>query len=132
MRVAIPHWQGRVSPVLDTAGRCLLVDVVDGGEVGRQDIELSGQTPQLRGRCITGLGADVLICGAISRPLLSTLRSADVDVRPHVCGEIETILAALIDGRLEDDTFLMPGCCGRRRQGQGRRHRGGRCRESRD
>jgi predicted Fe-Mo cluster-binding NifX family protein len=117
---------------LDTAGRCLLIDIVDGDEVGRQDAELTGQTPQMRVQCIAALNADVLICGAVSRPLLSALASTGIDVRPHVCGEIETILAALIDGRLDNDTFLMPGCCGRRRRGQGRRHRGGRCREPRE
>jgi len=29
MKVAIPHWQGRISPVFDVAGALLLVDVAN-------------------------------------------------------------------------------------------------------
>jgi hypothetical protein len=45
MRVAIAHWQDRVSPVFDSATRVLLVDVAEGRESGRADLPLAATDP---------------------------------------------------------------------------------------
>jgi hypothetical protein len=45
MRIAIPQWQGRVSPVFDVAANLLLVEVDDTGEVGRQEVALTASDP---------------------------------------------------------------------------------------
>ena len=39
MRLAIPTWNDRVSPVFDTASRLVLVDVEQGAEQGRRIVE---------------------------------------------------------------------------------------------
>ena len=127
MKVAIPHWQGRVSPVLDVAGRFLLVDLDEGREVSRQDGSLAASGPLERARELRQAGTQVLICGAVSRPLELALEAAGVQVIPHTCGQLEEVLAAFVSGQLNQEAFLMPGCCGRRRQFQAGRHRGGRC-----
>jgi len=124
MKVAIPHWNGRVSPVFDVAGRLLLVDVDGGVEQGRQAAALTAGDPLQRARQVTGLGADVLICGAISLPLEAALASAGLRVIPFTCGGVEEVLAAFMGGRLTDRAYLMPGCCGWRRRLRGRRRRG--------
>lgn len=125
MKVAIPHWQGRISPVFDVAGSVLLVDVADGKELARQNVAINAEQPQARANLIAGHGATVLICGAISWPLEMALSTAGVKVIPQTCGEVERVLAAFISGQLNHDAFLMPGCCGRRRRFQAGR-RGGR------
>jgi hypothetical protein len=83
MRVAIPFFGGRISPVFDTARRLLLVDIEDGREVWRT--EQIVEEPELgpRARRVAELGADVLICGAISWPLEVMLLSARVEVIPQ-------------------------------------------------
>ena len=124
MRVAIPHWQGRVSPVFDVAGNVLLVDVADGKEQARQNIAVEMDQPQARASLLTGHGATVLICGAISWPLEMALAGAGIEVIPQTCGDVEQVLAAFINGQLQQDAFLMPGCCGRRRQFRARCRRG--------
>ena len=43
MKVAIPTWNGRVSPVLDVASRLLVVEIEGGAELARSEVEL-GQT----------------------------------------------------------------------------------------
>jgi predicted Fe-Mo cluster-binding NifX family protein len=129
MRIAIPHWQGRVSPVLDTAEHLLLIDVLDHRETSRRDVALGGDSPSLRAMQLAGLEPDVLVCGAVSRPLEMAIRASGIDVRPHICGELDAVLRALLDENLHNPSFLMPGCCGRRGRGQRRRRRGGRCRE---
>jgi predicted Fe-Mo cluster-binding NifX family protein len=127
MKVAIPQWQGRVSPVLDVAERVLVVDLTAEGELSRQDAALAAGGPLERARDLRQMGAEVLICGAISRPLELALDSAGVQVIPHICGQVEEVLAAFINGQLDAGGFLMPGCRGRRRRFRAGRRRGGRC-----
>jgi len=125
MKVAIPTWSGRVSPVFDVAQRLLLVDLDGEAEVGRHEVVLKETDLAARARLVAQLGVEVLICGGISRPLEAMLVSAGLRVIPHTCGMVEEVLRAFASGRLTDSTFLMPGCCGRRRRFHGRR-RGGR------
>lgn len=127
MRVVIPNWQGRVSPVFDVAANVLVVDVVDGREDSRRNLALESAQVQARMGELAGLGAKVLICGAISRPLEMALSTAGIEVISQTCGDIEQVLAAFISGQLTGDKFLMPGCCGRGRRLQAGR-RGRRCR----
>jgi predicted Fe-Mo cluster-binding NifX family protein len=123
MKVAIPHWQGRVSPVFDVAGQVMVVEVNGGIERGREDVVLDVEDPQARAARLSQAGADVLICGAISWPLEMAVSAAGIQVIPQTCGDVESVLAAFVDGRLGQDAFLMPGCCGRRRL-RGRHRRG--------
>ncbi len=118
MKVAIPVSDGRISPVLDSARRLLLVDVRDGREVGRTEEVLKESELEARSIHIVELRPDVLVCGAISRPLEAMLISAGVAVIPQTCGQAEEVLKAFVSGQLTDDAFVMPGCCGRRRQQQ--------------
>ena len=121
MKVAIPHWQGRISPVFDVAGNVLIVEIDGGVERSRQDVAFDVEEPQARAARLVETAADVLVCGAISRPLEMALAAAGVEVVSQTCGEVEEVLLALVSGRLRDDAFLMPGCRGRRRRYRGRR-----------
>ena len=121
MRVAIPVSDGRISPVFDAARRLVLVDVEDGREVRRTEQGLEEPEPARRARRVAELGVDVLICGAISRPLEAMLLSAGVEVVPQTCGQAEDVLRTFLSGELTEEAFLMPGCCGRRRRFHGGR-----------
>ena len=129
MKVAIPHWQGRVSPVFDVASHVLLVDVDAGMERGRQDTRLDAGVPRARASLLAGLGADVLVCGAISRQQETALSAAGVRVISYICGDVEEVLMAFTNGQLGEDGFLMPGRCGQRRRSRIRR-RGARPQEA--
>jgi len=123
MKVAIPHWQGRISPVFDVAGNVLVVEIRNGVEQSRRDVVLNAEDPQLRAAALAQTGADLLICGAISWPLEMALSAAGIDLISQTCGDVEQVLAAFARGQLQQDAFLMPGCCGRRRQFRARRRR---------
>ena len=125
MKVAVPTWTDRVSPVFDEARQLLVVDISGNTEVDRTTAAIEETEPGPRAKHVAELGVNVLICGAISTPLEALLVSAGVRVILHVCGPVEEVLQAFALGRLTDQTFLMPGCCGRRRRFRGRR-RGGR------
>jgi predicted Fe-Mo cluster-binding NifX family protein len=127
MKVAIPYWQGRVSPVFDVAGNLLLVDVADGQEQTRENVAIQATHPQARASSLSEHGVTVLICGAISQPLEIAISTWGIEVISQTCGDIEQVLAAFLGGQLSQEAFLMPGCCGRRRRLKAGRRRGGRC-----
>jgi predicted Fe-Mo cluster-binding NifX family protein len=125
MRVAIPIWEGRVSPVMDTAGR-LLVVAVDGDQVEWQkvfDIRMDDASGCMK--IMTEQQIDLLICGAISRRLEQTLASSGIEVIPWFRGAVREIIAAHLKGRLNNDDFFLPGR-GRRHRGRRKGHRTGR------
>jgi len=120
MKVSIPTWAGRVSPVFDVAKQLLVVAIEEGRESSREQAAIEETQMLDRVKRVTQLGVDVLICGAISGALEAMLVSAGVRVLPHTCGAVEEILQAFESGRLTDEKYLMPGCCGRRRRFRGR------------
>ena len=126
MRVAIPTWQGIVSPVFDVA-RCLLLVDVEAGRAPRRRLEsLTEGDPLARAGRLKRLSVDVLLCGAVSSPIEQMLLSAGIQVIPFVCGNVDEILRAYLSGRLRGGAFLMPGCGGRRRRWAGGRGGAGR------
>jgi predicted Fe-Mo cluster-binding NifX family protein len=97
-----------------------VVEIENGGEVSRREESIPEIHPMLRARHLDALGVNVLICGAISRPLERILVSAGMTVIPNTCGTAEDIIRSFVSGKFTDRSFLMPGCC------RHRRHRGGR------
>ncbi|MBI4573715.1 MAG: NifB/NifX family molybdenum-iron cluster-binding protein [candidate division NC10 bacterium] len=121
MRVAIPFWNDRVSPVFDAARRLVVVDVENGVEQTRHHETLQEEFPTRRARQLAQLGVNVLICGAISRPLVALLAGSGITLIPWTAGPVDEVLAAYLAGGLPDARWMMPGCGGRRQ-----RHRGSR------
>jgi predicted Fe-Mo cluster-binding NifX family protein len=115
MRTVIPIFDGRISPVFDVARRLVLVDIENGREVRRTEQAVKERDLGPRVRRVAELGTDVLICGAISRPLEALLSSAGVEVIPQTSGPVEDVLGAFISGKLTEQAFVMPGCGGHRR-----------------
>lgn len=123
MKIIVPHWLGRVSPLFDAAGTVLVVDMAQGRELGRMTRHIDGNDPMMRIRQTMRMGADVLICGAISRQLECLLRSNGLQVIANICGPVDEVLAAFSAGSLMERRFLMPGCHGVRRRRR-KRHGG--------
>ncbi len=122
MRVAIPQWEGRVSPVFDVAGSLLLVDLEHGVEIARRDVVLTDDIPAGRARRMAAMGIHTLICGAVSRPLELALLHSGIEVISQICGDVNQVLDAYRKGRIGQPMFFMPGCRGyQRRFRRGRR-----------
>jgi predicted Fe-Mo cluster-binding NifX family protein len=116
MKVAIPQWQDRVSPVFDSATRLVVVEIVRGRAQDRSEWPLIACDPTRRAAELLQSGANVLICGAISWPMEIAVRSAGIQIVAQICGQVEEVLNAFLEDRLSDSAFLMPGCCGLRRR----------------
>ncbi len=127
MKTAIPIWEGRVSPVLDTARQLLVVDVTDGQEASRTALDIPPMHFAQMAKFVRDLGVDTVICGAISRQLETKFATLGIRIIPWLRGEVDEVLSAHVNGNLQDGYFFLPGCgrgrrrCGRRR----RRDRGG-------
>ncbi len=110
MTIAAPICQQRISPVLDSASRLLLVTRRRGKEIDRREYVLDVLQPEDLARNIAELSVDVLLCAAVSEPLLRELQRRRIRVRSHLCGEVEEILDAFCSRRLGKHDFRMPGC----------------------
>jgi len=131
MKIAMPIWNGFVSSVFDFAHKLLLLDIENGYELSRSEISLTPGLPTQRASKLKSLGANVLICGAISRPLMYMLTASGIEVLPYVTGPVDEILQAYITGQLGQPQFILPGFWPGARKGFGRRRRGCRWRGGR-
>ena len=118
--LAITVWQDRISPLFDASRSVLLVHVNGQQEVHRETVRLEAETPSTRADALAALGADVLICGAISRPYAQAVQSKGIDLVPFIAGDPNSIITAFLTNRLRQASHTMPGCGQHRR----RRNRG--------
>lgn len=105
----MPIWRNRVSPLLDTATRLLVLTCRDGAETSRRELMLSATSPAELARLLASLHLDQLLCGALSGELARDLKQHGVRVRPHLCGEVDSVLQAFCRRRLARSEFRMPG-----------------------
>jgi predicted Fe-Mo cluster-binding NifX family protein len=102
MKLAMAHWQERISPVFDVADHLLLLEVEGRREIGRRSLRLAGLNPFERVKKLSEIGVDVLLCGAISLTLEKALIGAGIRVVGFLGGELENVIQAFLDGNLDD------------------------------
>jgi predicted Fe-Mo cluster-binding NifX family protein len=109
MKIALPVWQGQVSSVFDFAHKLLLIEFEKGAEKHRREVVLAEQSGPERVATLTQLSIDVLICGAISRPLAEMINGSGIRVLPFVTGSTEQIMSAYKTGQLSLPQYTLPG-----------------------
>jgi len=97
----------------------LLIDVEHRREVRREERSLSRSDLPARAGEFLKLEANVLICGAISALLEAMLASSGVRVIGFLCGPVDEVVAAFLNGEVAKPEFCMPGCGGGGGQGRG-------------
>lgn len=122
MKIAVPDWKGRVSPVFDVAREVLVVELDGRQELQRATQILLQTLLPLKADELAGQGINVLLCGGISAPLLRMLQARGVQVIPGISGRVNQVLQSYLAGHLTDGEFALPGWRGP----GGRRYRGGR------
>lgn len=117
MNTAITVWNGRIAPVFDEAGKCLITG--DNAETNKV-VSLPDQYEE-KAIFLQEKGIKTLICGAISCECERCVLDRGITVIPFIAGNIDEVLNAWKENRLLTHSFSMPGCgCPRRR----RRRRG--------
>ena len=127
MKIALSIWKDCISTVFDTADQLLIFEPDGTNGNKRTTIKLisadvAGRTNEMKEQQI-----DVLICGAISRPLENLLSASGIRVFAFVRGPVEDVWAAYQNNRLEQAVFTLPGCRGRWAAAGRNRMRGSRC-----
>lgn len=108
--LAISVWGDRVSTTLDFARKLVVVETAGGREISRHEVELGEEPVERKARRIRELAVQVVLCGAISQSLAGAILREGVEIIPFVAGDVDNVLAAYLCGRLEDPSFLQPGC----------------------
>lgn len=108
-RVAIPIFESRVSPVLDSCARMLVIDFESGREVGRQEIFLDKMSVPERLAVLARLHIRKIICAGVSDMMCRLLESKKIEPVSGIAGEVEKIICAYCSDSLDDPCFCMPG-----------------------
>ena len=120
MKIAIPVWQNTVSNVFDFASHILLIEIDQGAEIGRRELNLPADSGSARLAMLRQAGAEVLICGAISQPMAQMAKVAGLELLAYVTGNVDDVLQGYMNGSLGERRFAMPGCWNGARKGFGR------------
>ena len=109
MRIAVSIWEGKVSPVLDTATKLLITESKTQKKGSRFEVFLIKKDISQRCSFIRKLEIDVLICGAVSRLFSKMLKASGIKIIQGISGPVEDVLEAYLNGNLFQPKFLMPG-----------------------
>jgi len=109
MKVAVTVWEDTVSTVCDFSSRLLVFDVMGEEVKNRSFMPFETRILPERVNQLEELGVEVLLCGAISRPLERMIRASGVKVIPCLRGSIEEVIGAYLDDGLSDARFILPG-----------------------
>jgi predicted Fe-Mo cluster-binding NifX family protein len=126
MKLALSVYKDYISNVFDTSDQLLIFEADGAGSQKRTSFKLNSVDIAGRASQIKEMQIEVLICGAISRPLEASLISLGIRVYAFVRGPLEEVLVAYQNGHLDQAIFAMPGCrvrgcSGNRRQNRQRR-----------
>jgi len=109
MRIAISIWEDKVSPLLDTVTKLLVIENALQREISRFEVYLLEQDIFRRCHFIRGLNINVLICGGVSRQFSGMLEASGMKVISGISGPAEEVVEAYRLDRLDDSGFFMPG-----------------------
>jgi predicted Fe-Mo cluster-binding NifX family protein len=110
MKIAIPVWNDLVSTVLDFSDRLLIADCEAGHVENRTVVDLAETAPVAKVSRLKELGIQVLLCGAVSRPLEQMIMAAGIEIIPFLKGRTDDVLNAYLSRRLSGPGFMLPGC----------------------
>ena len=109
MRIAISIWKDKISPVLDSASKLLIIEDKTQEESSHFEVNLLEQDMSQRCAFIRKLDLDILICGAVSRQFREMLKACGIKIISGISGPAEDVLDAYLQGSLLHSGFFMPG-----------------------
>ena len=113
MRVAIPEYHGRVSPVFDTCQRLLVFQMRNGSlMIPLESQDWSSLPPAVRVSRLRETGIDVLLCGGISGWLARQIEALEIQLIPWLAGDVRQVLDAFVTRKLPNRRLAMPGSWG--------------------
>ena len=119
--LAIPVFRARVAPVLDWCTKMMVFpddgpDAASGRQIDAGNENIFGLIRTLREQ-----GIQTLVCGALSPEILNYGESIGLRIIHGIAGEIEEVLRAYREQKLDQPRYWLPGCGGQRRYKGGAR-----------
>ena len=108
-KVAIPIFQNRVSPVLDSCRHMLLIDMEQGADMKRETVYLDEMSLTERCRIFEKLDVAIVICGGVSEVFANLLTGVHIRLINGIAGGIDDVITAFLEERLDKPRFYMPG-----------------------
>lgn len=109
MRIAIPVWHCRVSPLLDSAFFMRIYQIDrDGLDLADEFIIGDPQTQELPSACADHL-VDLIICGGLSNNLKDLLQTRGIAIQQGVTGDADEVICAFYTDKQIGKRFHMPG-----------------------
>ena len=108
-KIAIPTFQNRVSPVLDSCNHILLIDIVGDAEQDRETVYMGECTLTDRCSTLVKMGIGTVICGGVSETLANMIKGSDIALINGIAGDIDEVIKAYLENRLQLPVFYMPG-----------------------
>ena len=109
MRIAIPIFHNRVSPVLDTCTRLLVLDYEGATVTQKKEISVDFCSQLERFEILRKLSPDVVICCGVTDVFDKMLGSANLRLISGIAGDVNQVVKAFMDNRIGDPRFRMPG-----------------------
>jgi predicted Fe-Mo cluster-binding NifX family protein len=109
MRVALPIFHKRISPVLDSCERLLIIDLDEEEEIDRKEIFLNKMALSDRLKLLRQLEVSTVICGGISETLFKMLESCHIETIIGIAGDVDEVVCAFCCSELNDPKYCMPG-----------------------
>ena len=109
MKIAIPVWEEKISPVLDTASRFLIVETVDDNEVKRFEFKTREGDITTLLKHLKSEHIHVMVCGALSRSLKNVIRASGIYIWEGITGPVDSVLSFFIKNKPITSDYIMPG-----------------------
>jgi len=118
MKIAVPVWEDRIAPVLDTADSFIVYDIEHGVIDGKRDVYIG--LGSLREKAVVlGSHGDILVCGALSHDMEMFLAAVGMAIEPWLMGAPELVVLMIAAGETPGPSFIMPGLGGQWRSRRG-------------
>ncbi|MDA8138846.1 MAG: hypothetical protein M0036_09350 [Desulfobacteraceae bacterium] len=109
MKAAFATWGDRIAPLFDAARQIQIVQMDSGRIVCQSCDQFIVETPPQKVLHLAELGIDVVVCGAITKPLHAMLCAQGLRVISFVSGDLKEVIQALRSGKISDICYAMPG-----------------------
>lgn len=109
IRLALPIFHKRISPVLDSCERLLIIDIEQKNEIDRKEIFINKLALSERIKLLRQLEVSTVICCGVSGSLFKMLESCHIHPIAGIAGEVEDVICAFCSKQLNDPKYHMPG-----------------------
>jgi len=118
MKLLLTDWQGRISPVFDSAGHFMYVQIENQEIVKKELLSIPFDDIQSRIKIIKKIRPDFIVCGAISCFYERLILDMNIQLISRIKGETNLIVKSMAENTFQKENHIMPGC-----RGKGFKHR---------